>query len=432
MASVEFEAALLPTDEEGGQPGESGEETGEAAPGCLSEYLGKFRGAGSPSAGGRPPLSQTACSFAGSFAGIAALGLINVLLLKLDDPQHVVVLVGSFGAMAVLLFSAYKAPLAQPKNVLVGNTVGGVIGVAAVEALRLAGLSDCFWLTGALAVSLTIAVQERLGAVHPPGGATALIYVTAKPVQSMGFIYAICPSLFGGMVMILVAMLSNNASEARTYPQGWGHLAVDESAQKAKAPEGAHPPAGYLRKFGGAGVAGPPVPPWRETLFSFLGSFAGIAALGLLDALVLTRLLPANGVPLLKLLCGPFGAMAVLVFSACKAPLAQPKNAVLGSTLGGIVGVAVFFALQQVGLAQKQWLSGALAVSLTIALQEQLGCVHPPGGATALTFAIMPVFQAMKAWYVLCPTLLGTLVTVALGVLANNASPARTYPQSWM
>lgn len=38
----------------------------------------------------------------------------------------------------------------------------------------------------------------------------------------------------------------------------------------------------------------------------------------------------------------PFGAMAVLVFSACKAPLAQPRNVIVGNFIGGTVGYLVW------------------------------------------------------------------------------------------
>mmetsp|Transcript_4737 Transcript_4737/g.12911 ORF Transcript_4737/g.12911 Transcript_4737/m.12911 type:complete len:303 (-) Transcript_4737:211-1119(-) len=297
--------------------------------------------------------------------------------------------------MSVIVFSAYKAPVAQPKNVIVGNTIGGFVGVAVFELFTLAGYAEMVWLMAALAVSLTIVAQELTNTVHPPGGATALIFVTMAPVQAMGWKFVFCPSFLGAAIMVAVACVTNNLGGDRSYPQyWWSSDAV-------------------------------PKPPLSQTWNSFLGSFTAMAILGLLNFYVFGPKFHE------VLLIGAFGAMSVIVFSAWKVPFAQPKNALIGNTIGGFVGVSVYNLMNLAGLGEYLWLSAALSVALTITVQEQTNTVHPPGGATALLFDIVAALHSQQYMYVLTPSFLGTAILVGVGLLTNNLVGARSYPQFW-
>ena len=61
-----------------------------------------------------------AWSFLGAFAGMSAIGLMHAHLML--PKTHMPLLVGSFGAMSVILFSGFKTPVAQPKNVIIGHS----------------------------------------------------------------------------------------------------------------------------------------------------------------------------------------------------------------------------------------------------------------------------------------------------------------------
>lgn len=182
----------------------------------------------------------------------------------------------------------------------------------------------------------------------------------------------------------------------------------------------------YFKKFKGAGKEAAPKPQLTEVFFSFLGSFAGMAVLGLLHTYVFQ--------PYFKLTVevAAFGAMSVLIFSLGKAPLSQPVNVIFGNSLGGAVGVVTVQLMTALGLEKKLWLAGAISVSATIGMQERTGTVHPPGGATALLYAITPPLQTMGAIYVFAPAALGAVIMVIMGVIMNNMSPARCYPQRWL
>lgn len=161
----------------------------------------------------RPPLSTALASLVGGFLGIAALGLIDQLVLADADLTFVI---GAFGATAVLVFGAPGSPLAQPWNVLVGHVVSALIGVAAYQLLG-AG-----WLAAAVAVSLAIFAMQMSRSLHPPGGASALIAVAGSAeVHELGWLYPLFPVGLGALVLVAVALLVNNIGPGRRWPLFW-------------------------------------------------------------------------------------------------------------------------------------------------------------------------------------------------------------------
>ena len=55
-----------------------------------------------------------------------------------------------------------------------------------------------------------------------PGGATALIYVIGSPkIHHLGYLYVLMPVGVGVALMLLVALLFNNLSPRRRYPEFW-------------------------------------------------------------------------------------------------------------------------------------------------------------------------------------------------------------------
>ena len=98
-------------------------------------------------------------------------------------------LIGSFGASAVLVYGAIKSPLAQPRNLIGGHVLSAIIGVTFYMLLH-----DQQWLASSLAVATAIAVMHATKTLHPPGGATALIAVIGSPqIHSLGYFYVLMP-----------------------------------------------------------------------------------------------------------------------------------------------------------------------------------------------------------------------------------------------
>ncbi|KAJ1972293.1 hypothetical protein H4R34_005456 [Dimargaris verticillata] len=160
-------------------------------------------------------------SFIAAFIAIAVVA-IPTYVSNYFTEHHIPTIIGSFGATAVLLYGTIDAPLAQPRNLVLGHLSSAIWGVV-INTIFNAITSDpdsLRWLSCALAVAGSITIMQALGAVHPPGGATALIAVSGgAEIYDLGFLYIAIPVLFGVIIMLLVALAFNNIQ--RHYPVYW-------------------------------------------------------------------------------------------------------------------------------------------------------------------------------------------------------------------
>ena len=178
----------------------------------LTEYLSKMKGgAKSPPGVG---ISELIWSWLGSVLGI---GICGYLSSRYFEPRDLTLLIGSFGASAVLVYGAIKSPLAQPRNLIGGHVVSGLTGVACYNLF-----GNTIWVAAAMAVSLAIVVMLATKTLHPPGGATALIAVIGgAKIHNLGFLYALIPAGTGAVILLVIALLVNNLSKSRRYPEYW-------------------------------------------------------------------------------------------------------------------------------------------------------------------------------------------------------------------
>lgn len=176
------------------------------------EYFNKMKGTTkSPPAVG---ISEIFWSWIGSFLGIAAVAYLNFFIV---DKTDLVMIIGSFGASAVLIYGAIRSPLAQPRNLIGGHMISAVIGVIAYKLLP-----SHVWLASPIAVATSIAAMHATKTLHPPGGATALIAVIgSQKIHNLGYLYALVPGGVGPVIMLLVALLVNNIPKNRRYPEFW-------------------------------------------------------------------------------------------------------------------------------------------------------------------------------------------------------------------
>jgi len=178
----------------------------------MRNYFRKMKGGGeSPP---RVSLFEIVWSWVGAFAGITVVAFVHYRLL---DGGDLVMIIGSFGASAVLIYGAIKSPLAQPRNLVGGHVISAVIGVAAYRLIPAP-----LWLTASVAVATAIAAMHATKTLHPPGGATALIAVIGSAkIHALGFLYALVPAGLGAVIMLAVALLVNNIPRDRRYPLFW-------------------------------------------------------------------------------------------------------------------------------------------------------------------------------------------------------------------
>jgi CBS domain-containing membrane protein len=155
----------------------------------------------------------------------------------------------------------------------------------------------------------------------------------------------------------------------------------------------------------------------KETFWSFISSFIGVALIGYIQSLYL---LPMENV----FLIGSFGATCVLIYGAIQSPLAQPRNLIGGHLISAIIGVTVYKLVPQ-----PIWISAPLAVSLSIIAMQYTKTLHPPGGATALIAVIgTDHIKSLGYLYILYPVLTGVLILLVVALIFNNITNQRKYP----
>jgi CBS domain-containing membrane protein len=142
------------------------------------------------------------------------------------------------------------------------------------------------------------------------------------------------------------------------------------------------------------------------------------ATLGIgLTALVSTLLL-GGAEPALPLIVASMGASAVLVFVRPASPFSQPWPVIGGNVIAALAGLLAG------RITGSPALGCALAVGLAIAGMSLARALHPPGGGTALFYALGASGGASGAdawgWYFLIPLVINVALLAASGWLYNN------------
>jgi CBS domain-containing membrane protein len=154
----------------------------------------------------------------------------------------------------------------------------------------------------------------------------------------------------------------------------------------------------------------------RDRLFAGFGALVGIGLTALLSA----WLLKSGG--WLPLLVAPIGASAVLLFAVPSSPLAQPWSIVGGNMISALVGVVA------ARLIADPALGAAVAVAGAILAMSLCRCLHPPGGAAALTAVIGgPVVMAAGWRFPFLPVALNSILLVGTGWVFHRFS-GHSYP----
>ena len=147
-----------------------------------------------------------------------------------------------------------------------------------------------------------------------------------------------------------------------------------------------------------------------------LGASIGIAIAGVLTDLLVGS---ASAMPFLV---APIGASAVLVFAVPASPLARPWSVTGGNIISAMIGSAIAHVLPASALG------ASLAVGAAIAAMSLLRCLHPPGGACALTAVLVgPGTFAEALALVVAPVVINSLILVVCAVLVNRTQ-GRSYP----
>ena len=154
------------------------------------------------------PLKERLYSGFGALCGLAISSLISWYVLGGMNVWYI----APMGASSVLLFAIPSSPLAQPWNVVVGNTLAGMIGVACSQFLP--DLTSAF----SVAVGLAIFIMMTTDSLHPPSGAVAITAVLGgEAVHRLGFHFVLYPVLLNSVLLLLFAVFFNRLI-GRHYP----------------------------------------------------------------------------------------------------------------------------------------------------------------------------------------------------------------------
>ena len=156
-----------------------------------------------------------------------------------------------------------------------------------------------------------------------------------------------------------------------------------------------------------------------ERLISAAGGFCVI----ILILLISHRFIGLEGA---ALLVASIGASAVLLFAVPHGSLSQPWPVIGGHVVSALVGVTC------AKLIPNAHLAAALAVGLAIGSMYYFRCIHPPGGATALTAVIGGAgVESLGYQFVVTPVLLNVVILISCAVAFNSPFAWRRYPATF-
>jgi len=153
-----------------------------------------------------------------------------------------------------------------------------------------------------------------------------------------------------------------------------------------------------------------------ERIVSGVGGFLAIFSILFVSQQVL-------GVHHPGLLVASMGASAVLLFAVPHGPLSQPWNVIGGHLVSALIGVTC------AKLIGNQLVAAGAAVGIAISAMYYLRCIHPPGGATALSAVVASdAVHSLGYQFVFTPVLLDVVVILTVAVAFNYFFKWRRYP----
>jgi CBS domain-containing membrane protein len=116
-----------------------------------------------------------------------------------------------------------------------------------------------------------------------------------------------------------------------------------------------------------------------------------------------------------NIILSSMGASAILLFYLPKGELSQPWPVFGGHISSALIGVSCAHIFAEPAIA------ASIAVGLAIIIMHYLRCLHPPGGATALTAIIGgESVQQLGYQFVIAPVLLNVLIILLINWIFNK------------
>lgn len=142
----------------------------------------------------------------------------------------------------------------------------------------------------------------------------------------------------------------------------------------------------------------------KEFIISVVGAFIGT----LIASFFSSTILEAEDMPLIL---ASTGASAILIFSLPFSPVSQPWNLVGGHLVSASVGVSCYF------LVSEELVASSLSIPFSMLFMHYLRCMHPPGGATAITAVIGGSnVHALGYAFVIIPVFVNSIILLSIAM----------------
>lgn len=141
----------------------------------------------------------------GCCIGIGVVGYLSSI-------TYSALLIPSFGASCVIGMAIPDSAFAQPRNVIGGHFLSGLIGLLCTVSL---GTS---WWSLAIAVGLASAIMQLTRTLHPPAASDPILFMAHGSLSPYFFLMLL---LIGSIILIIVFVSYHRFVTERSYPKYW-------------------------------------------------------------------------------------------------------------------------------------------------------------------------------------------------------------------
>lgn len=160
-----------------------------------------------------------------------------------------------------------------------------------------------------------------------------------------------------------------------------------------------------------------------ELLISFIGAFLSTLVASFFSASILEA-------EQIHMVLASTGASAMLIFGLPHSPVSQPWNIVGGHILSAFVGIVCYL------LIPNEIIASSLAIPVAMVVMFFFNCMHPPGGATAITAVIGGAqVHELGFAFIIVPVFFNAIILLSIAMAVGtfreiNPFEIRAYPDT--
>ncbi len=152
-----------------------------------------------------------------------------------------------------------------------------------------------------------------------------------------------------------------------------------------------------------------------EVILSIIGAFIAT----LLASFFSSKILEVEGMPMVL---ASTGASAMLIFGIPNSPVSQPWPIVGGHVISALVGITAYY------LIGNPILASSVAIGLAMLAMHYAKCMHPPGGATAVTAVIGGAgVHQLGYYFVVVPVLFNSIILLSIAMAIATMRPQNPF-----